>query len=177
MVAALSIATEMGLAIYIVCSFRNLPEETLHAMQVSKTFTQQTYSLAPRPALRRPSMSSQDTIQGARPVFMSAATIDSGTYIFYFSLVSNKLRFCLDDGSADTAIKIEDVAITASNNNTRLAAAPYSGTNVCGTCNPMQHDSLETNFLLYSSVCSTRITSRTFPSSSGGQKQAADLPG
>ena len=78
-------------------------------------------------------MSSQDIIQGTKPVFMSAATVDSGTYIFYFSLVSNKLRFCLDDGSADTAIKIEDASITASNNNIRLAAVPYSGINVCGT--------------------------------------------
>lgn len=76
-------------------------------------------------------MSSQEVIQGTKSVSLSAVTIGSGTYIFYFSLESNKLRFCLADGSADTVVKAGGVAITASNN-ARLAAVPRNKTEVCG---------------------------------------------
>ena len=69
---------------------------------------------------------------------MSAVTINTGAYIFYFSLETNKLHFCLSDGSEDSVVKTKDGPIIANKGNTRLAVLPCLDTQVCGACDPMQ---------------------------------------
>lgn len=76
---------------------------------------------------------------------MSAAALKTGTYIFYFSLETNNLRFCFANGNGDTLITTKEGPITASKGNTSLAAVANNGTQPCGECGPMQHNRSEAN--------------------------------